>query len=307
MAKRARKGQLTERQIADLRARVRQSIASKVTIIDPAKITLKAVDRILAAVDIERVRPALKRIDRRSLATELSHARVRYWSNFIDDRELPQKRKRKHLAKLKSAAERLRKVLREFDGLGRPGWPLLRRGAELHAEETKQRLDELIRLKRRIDQNRDPLGGQPKSQSLATALQAENAERSWHEQVFFAYQKFGAAGILFNAKLAAEAIIQWHDLPNQKMTQQEIDRLLASPSDQQDHINALRSLMVDLAEIYRNHFRREFSFSRPSGGGEPRGPAMRFTRAVFDELEIKNDDGNSFSPEGILRYWPRKP
>ena len=178
------------------------------------------------------------------MATELSHARVRYWSNFIDDRELPQKRKRKHLAKLKSAAERLRKVLREFDGL-RPAWmapaPPWRGIAR---EETKQRLDELIRLKRRIDQNRDPLGGQPKSQSLATALQAENAERSWHEQVFFAYQKFGAAGILFNAKLAAEAIIQWHDLPNQKMTQQEIDRLLASPSDQQDHINALPSLMV---------------------------------------------------------------
>ena len=98
MAKRARKGQLTERQIAYLRARARQSIASKVTIIDPAKITLKAVDRILAAVDfLTRVRYALKDIDRASLAADLSHARVRYWSGFIDDKELTQDRKLKHL------------------------------------------------------------------------------------------------------------------------------------------------------------------------------------------------------------------
>ena len=127
MAKRARKGKLTERQIAYLRARVRQSIASKVAIIDPAKITLKAVDRILAAVASSRVRYALKDNDRASLAVDLSHARFRYWSGSIDDKELTQDRKLKHLTKLKSAAEKLLKVLLDFEAKGRPGWLLPRR------------------------------------------------------------------------------------------------------------------------------------------------------------------------------------
>jgi hypothetical protein len=214
--------------------------------------------------------------------------------------ELPQKRKLKHFAKLKSVAERLRKVLREFDDLGKPGWLLLRRGAELHEDESKQRLAEL-RLKRRSleEQNRNSVGGQ--------AMQAVNAQLSWHENVLSAYRDLGETGILFKAKIAAEAIIQWCDLPQQKMPQQEIDRLLASSSDQQDHINAVRSLMENLAEIYRNHFHRRFSLSRPPGGGELGGPAMRFTRAVFTEFQIVNEDGNSFSPEGIRRYWPTKP
>src|SRR5262249_25314117 len=153
----------------------------RVTVSDPTHITLEAVDRILAAVGARHVP---KGIDRDSLATELSHARVRYWSNFIVDRELPQKRKRKHLAKLKSAAERLRKVLREFEDLGRPGWLLLSRGAELHEEETKQRLDEL-KLKQRSleEQKSNPLGGQARRQSSATALRAVNAELNWHERV----------------------------------------------------------------------------------------------------------------------------
>src|SRR5262245_10091397 len=224
-------GELTARQIAYLHEQARHRNVSRVTVSDPTPITLEAVDRILAAVASKGARHAPKEIDRTSLATELSHARVRYWSNFIDDRELPQKRKRKHLAKLMSAAERLRKALREFEDLGRPGWLLLSRGAEFHEEETKQRLDEL-KLKQRSleEQKSNPLGGQARRQSSATALRAVNEELNWHEQALVAYQKFGAPGILFNAELAAEAIIQWHDLSHQKMTQREIDRLLASSS-----------------------------------------------------------------------------
>ena len=237
------------------------------------------------------------------MATELSHARVRYWSNFIDDRELTQDRKLKHLTKLKSAAEKLLKVLLDFEAKGRPGWLLLREGARLHARQIKEELHEL-RLKRQslIEKKRESFGGQTDNQNL----QALDAELNWHERAHFAYQDLGARGILYKAELAVEALVRWYDLPHQALTQKRIDELLKSPSDHPGHVKALRSLMVDLAEIYRNHFRREFSFSRPPSGGEPGGPAMRFAGAVFDEFEIKNEDGNSFSSEGIRRYWPTK-
>src|SRR5260370_38051218 len=108
MAKRAQKGttdtdpgELTARQIAYLHAEARQRNASKVTISAATDITLEAVDRIIAAVNSARVRDDLKDIDRASLATELSHTRVRYWCNFIDEMDLRQKRRLNHLARLK--------------------------------------------------------------------------------------------------------------------------------------------------------------------------------------------------------------
>ena len=311
MAKRAKRVQLTrtaKRDRLPICAPECDSNCLRLQLLIPQKLPLRPSIASLRPSTSEHVRPALKSIDRGSLATELSRARVRYWSNSIDDRELPQNRKRKHLAKLKSAAERLRKVLREFGGQG-PAWMAPAqpwRGIARGGDQTKARRTNKAETANRPEKNAIPLAGKLRAK-LATALQARTQSVAGTNKFFSPIKSLVRQASYSTQSWRRKLSFSWHDLPNKKMTQQEIDRLLASPSDQQDHINALRSLMVNLAEIYRNHFRREFSFSRPAGGGEPRGPAMRFTRAVFDEFEIKNEDGNSFSPEGILRYWPTKP
>ena len=164
-------------------------------------------------------------------------------------------------------------------------------------------LDELgLKRQELIEKKRKSFGGQTDNQNL----QALDAELNWHERAHFAYQDLGARGILYKAELAVEALVRWYDLPHQALTQKRIDELLKSPSDHPGHVKALRFLIKDLAAIYQKHFGRKFSLSRQPDGGKLGGPAMRFTCAVLDQFEIKNEDGNSFSPEGIRRYWPTK-